>query len=149
MIEYSDTLDFRLKAYHDKTNLVLANDDGVAIHRNLYLPDIRDCFIAPIVILFSDGEGNKSVQVPTGLRHDIITCALKVKSVTVVCAVVGVAPGPAGACVCRHTLHFTLHNAAPLLDPTFDILTGIFERETDIRMITSLLFLNNFTSIIC
>lgn len=128
MIEYSDASDFRLKAYRDKTNLVLADDDGVAIHRNPHLPDIRDGFTAPIVIPFSDGEGNKSVQVPAGLRHDIITRALKVKSVTVVCAVVGVAPGPAGACVCRDTLRFTLHNAALLLDPTFDILTGIFER---------------------
>lgn len=136
MLEYSITLHFRVKAYHDPANLVLADGDGVAINRNMYLPDIRDCFVAPIVISFSDREGNKSIQVPASLRHDIITCALKVKIVTVICVEVGITPGPAGACVHGYTLCFSLHNTALLLDPTFDILTGIFKRYMqDIRMI--------------
>lgn len=136
MLEHSITLHFSVKAYHDPANLVLADDDGVAIYRNMYLPDIRDCFVAPIVISFSDREGNKSIQVPASLRHDIITCALKVKIVTIICVEVGITPGPAGACVHGYTLCFSLHNTALLLDPTFDILTGIFERYMqDIRMI--------------
>lgn len=106
---------------------------------------IRDPFVAPIVISFSDRKGNKSIQLPTGLRDDIFTRALKVKIVTVVCVVVRVTPGPAAACVQRHTLRFTLHNTALLLDPTLDILTGIFVRqmqEEEIMMIkyTSIFF---------
>lgn len=128
MIGYSITLHFRVKAYHDPANLVLADSDGVAIYRNMYLPDIRDCFVAPIVISFSDREGNKSIQVPASLRHDIITCALKVITETIKCAVMGITPGPAGACIQGYTLCFSLHNTALLLDPTFDIMAGIFER---------------------
>lgn len=102
------------------------------------LSDIRDPPVAPIVISFSDREGNKAIQVPAGLRDDIFTCALKVKIVTVKCVVVRVTPGPADACVRRHTLCFTLHNTALLLDPTLGILTGIFVREMqeeEIRMV--------------
>lgn len=109
------------------------------------LSDIRDPLVAPIVISFSDREWNKAVQVPAGLRDYIFTCALEVKIIIVVCVVVRVTPGPAGACVRRHTLCVTLHNMALLLDPAPDILTGIFVRqmqEEEIRMIkyTSIIF---------
>lgn len=93
------------------------------------LSDIRDPPVAPIVISFSDREGNKAIQVPAGLRDNIFTCALKVKIVAIIGVVVRVTPSPAGACVCRHTLCFTLHNTALLLETTLDILTGIFLRQ--------------------
>lgn len=92
------------------------------------LSDIRDLLVASIFISFSDREGNKAIQCPAGLRDDIFTCALKVEIVTVKSVVVRVTPGPAGACVQRHTLCFTLYNLAILFHPTFDILTGIFGR---------------------
>lgn len=43
-----------LKPYHDSTNLVLVDSDGVPIHSNMYLPDIRDCCVSPVIIPLSD-----------------------------------------------------------------------------------------------
>lgn len=106
--------------------MVLADGDRVAVDGNMSLSDVRNPLVAPIVVSLGDGEGNKAIQVPAGLRDDIFTRALEVKVVTVERVVVRVAPGPAGACVQWLAHCFTLHNAALLLEPTLDILAWIF-----------------------
>lgn len=44
----------KLKPYRDSTNLVLADGDGVPIYSHIYLPDVRNCCVSPVIIPLSD-----------------------------------------------------------------------------------------------
>uniref|UniRef100_A0A8C9ZTQ8 Uncharacterized protein n=1 Tax=Sander lucioperca TaxID=283035 RepID=A0A8C9ZTQ8_SANLU len=99
-----------LISYHHSTNLVLADGNGVPIHRHIYFSDIRNYWVST------------TLQVPAGLGDDILAGALEVKVVTIKCVVVGVTPGPAYACVLGDAHSFTLLNMALLFDPALDWL---------------------------
>uniref|UniRef100_A0A8C2WJW5 Uncharacterized protein n=1 Tax=Cyclopterus lumpus TaxID=8103 RepID=A0A8C2WJW5_CYCLU len=87
------------------------------IHRHIYLPDIRNRCVSPVII-------------PLSLGDNILAGALEVKVVTIKCVVMGVTPGPAYACVLGDADSVTLHNTALLFDPTLGIFAGIYTRKT-------------------
>lgn len=108
--------------------MVLAHGDGVPIYRHIYIPDIRNSCVSPVIIPLSDGEWHKTIHIPTGLGDDILACALEVIIVTIKCVVVGVTPSPADACVLGDAHSFTLLYTALLLGPTLCIFAGIYTK---------------------
>uniref|UniRef100_A0A8C6KHR8 Uncharacterized protein n=1 Tax=Nothobranchius furzeri TaxID=105023 RepID=A0A8C6KHR8_NOTFU len=127
-----------LKSHRDLTNLVFSDCDVVPMHEHIDLPDIRNRGVSSVVIPLGDGEGDQAVQRSTGLGDDIPAGSLEVKVQTVKCVVVGVAPGPAGACELGNAGGHILIHAASFLDTTVGIFAGVCKRHTTVHFFKQL-----------
>uniref|UniRef100_A0A3P9L6S8 Uncharacterized protein n=1 Tax=Oryzias latipes TaxID=8090 RepID=A0A3P9L6S8_ORYLA len=85
------------------------------INKHIYLSDKGHSCISSIIISLSDGEWNKTIEVPTGLRDDVFASSLEVKVKTIKGVVVGISPSPAGGCVLGDAHSLTPLNTACLL----------------------------------
>uniref|UniRef100_A0A8C7Y6U0 Uncharacterized protein n=1 Tax=Oryzias sinensis TaxID=183150 RepID=A0A8C7Y6U0_9TELE len=117
------------------------------INKHIYLSDKGHSCISSIIISLSDGEWNKTTEVPTGLRDDVFASSLEVKVKAIKGVVVGISPSPAGGCVLGDAHSLTPLNTACLLHPTVSIFAGICDEHKenlDCFRIYNLLFKNLF-----
>uniref|UniRef100_A0A3B3HI17 Uncharacterized protein n=1 Tax=Oryzias latipes TaxID=8090 RepID=A0A3B3HI17_ORYLA len=99
------------------------------INKHIYLSDKGHSCISSIIISLSDGEWNKTIEVPTGLRDDVFASSLEVKVKAIKGVVVGISPSPAGGCVLGDAHSLTPLNTACLLHPTVSIFAGICDEQ--------------------
>lgn len=111
--------------YHDLSHMVVHHGKSAAIYSNLHLSHIRYIRAATVFIALGYREGLQTVQIPTGLRQYVFTCALEVIIVAIKGVVVRITPCPACAVVLGHTHGIAMFKAACLFLWTMVVSTWI------------------------